>query len=106
MRISARSVRPRSWRCRGSAPTTTGSPRGALPCVRNWSDEDGFDAALVQIVKSKARTLSAVAEAMGAVVPGGLILIDGAKEEGIEAVLKALKPMSRSTACSPRPMAS
>jgi 16S rRNA (guanine1207-N2)-methyltransferase len=29
---------------------------------------------------------------MGAVVPGGLILIDGAKEEGIEAVLKALKP--------------
>jgi 16S rRNA (guanine1207-N2)-methyltransferase len=29
---------------------------------------------------------------LGAVVPGGLILIDGAKEEGIEAVLKALKP--------------
>jgi 16S rRNA (guanine1207-N2)-methyltransferase len=55
-------------------------------------DEDGFGAALIQIVKSKARSLSAVADAMGAVVPGGLILIDGAKEEGIEAVLKALKP--------------
>jgi 16S rRNA (guanine1207-N2)-methyltransferase len=54
--------------------------------------QDGFDAALVQIVKSKVRTLSAVAEAIGAVRPGGLILIDGAKEEGIEAVLKALKP--------------
>jgi 16S rRNA (guanine1207-N2)-methyltransferase len=56
---------------------------------------DGFDAALVQIVKSKARTLSAVAEAFGAVAPGGLILIDGAKEEGIESVLKALKPQCR-----------
>jgi 16S rRNA (guanine1207-N2)-methyltransferase len=55
-------------------------------------DHSGFDAALVQIVKAKVRTLSAVAEAMGAVVPGGLILIDGAKEEGIEAVLKALRP--------------
>jgi hypothetical protein len=30
--------------------------------------------------------------------PGGLILIDGAKEEGIEAVLKALRPVSTSTA--------
>jgi 16S rRNA (guanine1207-N2)-methyltransferase len=40
----------------------------------------------------QGRSLSAVADAMGAVVPGGLILIDGAKEEGIEAVLKALKP--------------
>jgi 16S rRNA (guanine1207-N2)-methyltransferase len=55
-------------------------------------DHSGFDAPLVQIVKAKVRTLSAVAEAMGAVVPGGLILIDGAKEEGIEAVLKALRP--------------
>ena len=54
--------------------------------------EATFDAALVQIVKSKVRTLSAIAEAFGAVVPGGLILIDGAKEEGIESVLKALKP--------------
>ena len=50
-----------------------------------------FDAALVQIVKAKARTLSAVAEAFGVVPPGGLILIDGAKEEGVESVLKALK---------------
>jgi 16S rRNA (guanine1207-N2)-methyltransferase len=53
---------------------------------------EGFDAALVQIVKAKARTLSALAEAFGAVAPGGLILIDGAKEEGIESVLKTLKP--------------
>jgi 16S rRNA (guanine1207-N2)-methyltransferase len=56
-------------------------------------EEGGFGAALVQIVKSKARTLSALAEAFGAVVPGGPIMVDGAKEEGIEAVLKALKPV-------------
>lgn len=54
--------------------------------------EGAFDAALVQIEKSRVRTLSAVAEAVGAVKPGGLVLIDGAKEEGIEAILKALKP--------------
>lgn len=52
----------------------------------------GFDAALVQVVKSKVRTLSAVATSMRAVKPGGLILVDGAKEEGIESVLRALKP--------------
>jgi 16S rRNA (guanine1207-N2)-methyltransferase len=67
-------------------------PRAGFEVRPELGDEDGFGAALVQIVKSKARTLSALAEALGAVVPGGLILIDGAKEEGIEAVLKALKP--------------
>jgi 16S rRNA (guanine1207-N2)-methyltransferase len=55
-------------------------------------DRTGFDAALVQVVKSKTRTLSTVAEAIGVVRPGGPILIDGAKEEGIESVLKALRP--------------
>lgn len=54
-------------------------------------DTQTFDAALVQIVKSKLRTQSAVAEALGAVKPGGLIIIDGAKDEGIEAILKAVK---------------
>lgn len=60
--------------------------------VPTLDEQSGFDAALVQIVKSKVRTLSSVAEALGEVVPGGLVLVDGAKEEGIEAVLKALKP--------------
>jgi 16S rRNA (guanine1207-N2)-methyltransferase len=62
-----------------------------IDVVPGLEDQAGFDAALVQIVKSRTSTLSAVAEAFGAVRPGGLIIIDGAKEEGIEAILKALR---------------
>jgi 16S rRNA (guanine1207-N2)-methyltransferase len=51
----------------------------------------GFDTALVQIVKSKVRTLSALAEALAALKPGGLLLVDGPKDEGIEAILKAVR---------------
>ncbi|MEQ8366620.1 MAG: class I SAM-dependent methyltransferase [Roseicyclus sp.] len=53
--------------------------------------EGKYGAALVQIVKSKPGTLSAIAEALVHLAPGGLLLVDGAKEEGIESVLKALK---------------
>ncbi len=59
--------------------------------VPDIDGETGFDAALVQIVKSKLRTLSAVAEALAALRPGGLLMVDGAKAEGIESILKALK---------------
>jgi 16S rRNA (guanine1207-N2)-methyltransferase len=50
-----------------------------------------YDAALVQIVKSKVRTLAAVAEALSLLKPGGLLMVDGAKEEGIEAILRRLR---------------
>ena len=50
-------------------------------------------AALVQIVKSRAATLSAIAEAAAMVGPGGILLIDGQKDEGIEAVLKQMRPV-------------
>lgn len=50
-----------------------------------------FDAALVQIVKGKAATLGSIAEALVALRPGGLLMVDGQKEEGIEAILKVLK---------------
>ncbi|WP_224816182.1 class I SAM-dependent methyltransferase [Hasllibacter sp. MH4015] len=53
--------------------------------------EGDFPAALVQITKSRAGTLSSIAEAMGHVVPGGLVMVDGQKEEGIEAILKQLR---------------
>jgi 16S rRNA (guanine1207-N2)-methyltransferase len=53
--------------------------------------ETEFDAALVQIVKSRQRTLSAVAEAASVLKPGGLLIVDGAKDEGIEALLKAVR---------------
>lgn len=59
--------------------------------VPELGGEGGFDAALVQIVKSKVRSLAAVAEALSCLKPGGLLMVDGAKEEGIEAILRAVK---------------
>jgi 16S rRNA (guanine1207-N2)-methyltransferase len=59
--------------------------------VPELGDATGFDIALVQIVKARARTLWAIAEALGALRPGGMLLVDGPKEEGIEAILKALR---------------
>ena len=53
--------------------------------------EGQYAAALVQIVKSKAETLSLIAAAMAHVAPGGVIAVDGQKTEGIAAVLKAVK---------------
>jgi 16S rRNA (guanine1207-N2)-methyltransferase len=53
--------------------------------------EGRFDAALVQITKSRAGTLSAIAEALSHIPAGGLLLVDGQKEEGIEAIVKQLK---------------
>lgn len=51
----------------------------------------GVPQALVQIGKSRAGTMNAIAHALAALRPGGRLLIDGAKEEGIEAVLRALR---------------
>jgi len=53
--------------------------------------EGAFASALVQIVKARAGTLSMIAEALGCLPPGGLLLVDGQKEEGIESILKQLR---------------
>lgn len=53
--------------------------------------EGDFAAALVQIVKSKAESLSLIAEALAHVPPGGVVAVDGQKDEGIESILKAVK---------------
>lgn len=53
--------------------------------------EGDYSAALVQIVKSKAASLSAIAEALAHVPPGGVIAVDGQKNEGIESLLKAVR---------------
>jgi 16S rRNA (guanine1207-N2)-methyltransferase len=53
--------------------------------------EGRFAAVLVHIVKSRVGTLSAIAEALGHLPTGGLVLVDGQKEEGIEAILKQLR---------------
>lgn len=53
--------------------------------------EGSFAHALVQITKSRAGTLSAIAEALGTIPPGGVLMVDGQKEEGIEAIVKQLR---------------
>lgn len=55
--------------------------------------EGDFAAALVQIVKSKGESLSLVAEALTMVRPGGVIAVDGQKDEGIESILKSVKKL-------------
>ena len=52
---------------------------------------DSYATALVQIVKAKAGTLAAIVEALGALRPGGLLLVDGQKDEGIDAIAKILR---------------
>ncbi len=55
--------------------------------------EGQFAAAVVQIVKSKALSLSLIAEAVAHVEPGGIIAVDGQKTEGIESLLKAVRKL-------------
>ncbi|MFW5881471.1 MAG: methyltransferase, partial [Roseicyclus sp.] len=62
-----------------------------IDVVPELGEAGGFDTALVQIVKARARTLGAIAEGLAALRPGGTLLVDGAKEEGIEAILKVLR---------------
>jgi len=82
---------------------------GAVTCVQGFAPDhdrlaargvsvmpdapegETFAAALVQIVKARAGTLGSIAEALLALRPGGVLLVDGQKEEGIEAILKVLK---------------
>ena len=62
-----------------------------LSVTPDLPEGESFATALVQIVKAKAGTLGSIAEALGALRPGGVLMVDGQKEEGIEAILKALK---------------
>lgn len=50
-----------------------------------------FAAALVRVGKHRQATLNAVAEALGALHPGGLLMIDGQKDDGVEAIVKQVR---------------
>lgn len=50
--------------------------------------EGVFDVAVVCIVKAKAETRALIAQAMGLVPVGAPIIVDGAKGEGIDSILK------------------
>jgi len=47
-----------------------------------------FAMSLVEITRSKAETLGLIARAFAATCPGGLVMVDGAKTDGIESSLK------------------
>jgi 16S rRNA (guanine1207-N2)-methyltransferase len=75
----------------GFAPDHDRLAARGLPVSPDPPEGAGFAAALVQIVKARAGTLRRVADALSALPPGGLLLVDGQKEDGIEAILKALR---------------
>lgn len=75
----------------GFAPDHDRLAARGLTVFPDLPEGDGYGAALVQIVKAKAGTMAAVVEALGALRPGGILMVDGQKDEGIEAILKTLR---------------
>jgi 16S rRNA (guanine1207-N2)-methyltransferase len=75
----------------GFAPDHDRLAARGLPVSVEVPEDATYAAALVQIVKARAGTLGSIAEALMALRPGGLLMVDGPKDEGIEAILKLLK---------------
>lgn len=75
----------------GFAPDHDRLAARGLTVFPDLPEGDSYGAALVQIVKAKAGTMAAVVEALGALRPGGLLMVDGQKDEGIEAIQKILR---------------
>lgn len=79
-------------RCvQGFAPDHDLLAARGLTVTPDLPEGETYAAALVQIVKARAGTLGSIAEALGALTPGGVLMVDGQKEEGIEAIVKVLK---------------
>lgn len=55
--------------------------------------EGRFDGAYVAVPRARDLARQLVARAMALVAPGGLIVIDGAKTDGVESLLKSLKQL-------------
>jgi len=75
----------------GYAPDHDRLAARGLSVSPDLPEGESYAVALVHIVKAKAGTLGSIAEALLALRPGGLLLVDGQKEEGIESILKVLK---------------
>lgn len=75
----------------GFAPDHDRLAARGLTVFPELPEGDSYAAALVQIVKAKAGTMAAIVEALGALRPGGLLMVDGQKDEGIEAIQKTLR---------------
>lgn len=75
----------------GFAPDHDQLAARGFSVVPDLPEGETFGAALVQIVKARAGTMASIAEALTVLRPGGILMVDGQKEEGIEAILKALR---------------
>ncbi|WP_308915784.1 class I SAM-dependent methyltransferase [Jannaschia sp. LMIT008] len=72
-----------------SAPLDAALTRSGIETVRRIGP--GFDAALVVVDRSKARTLDRIARAVAAVPRGAPVVVDGDKGDGVESILKACR---------------
>lgn len=75
----------------GFAPDHDRLAARGLRVMPDLPEGEAFSAALVQIVKARAGTMASIAEALMVLRPGGVLMVDGQKEEGIEAILKSLR---------------
>jgi len=75
----------------GHAPDHDRLVARGLSVSSDLPEGGSYATALVHIVKAKAGTLGSIAEALLVLRPGGTLLVDGQKEEGIESILKVLK---------------
>ncbi len=69
---------------------------GALAAAGYGAESPGqgrHAAALVAITRSKVQTLGLIGRAVGAVAPGGPVMVDGQKTDGIDSVLKAVRAL-------------
>jgi 16S rRNA (guanine1207-N2)-methyltransferase len=62
-----------------------------LGCRVAKAADGGYAASLVQITRSKAETFALIAKALELTAFGGVVIVDGAKTDGIESVLKQCK---------------
>jgi len=75
----------------GFAPDHDRLAARGLRVAPDLPEGEAFSAALVQIVKARAGTMASIAEALTVLRPSGVLMVDGQKEEGIEAILKTLR---------------
>ncbi|BDW86771.1 class I SAM-dependent methyltransferase [Roseicyclus marinus] len=75
----------------GFAPDHDMLSARSLRVMPDLPEGEAFSTALVQIVKARAGTMASIAEALMVLRPGGLLMVDGQKEEGIETILKTLR---------------
>jgi 16S rRNA (guanine1207-N2)-methyltransferase len=79
--LRSRGAKPGIWLRQAAPGATRASP---------WPEGDGYDAALIRLPKAKDALDLALHAAAGKVLPGGLIAVFGANDEGIRSAAQRL----------------